>query len=171
MSLATTTSSLSYADIGIGSPAVLLSPEQWLVMSCLELEAGQSLRYSFAQMHLLAAAMVSGSGASVTSAPNADGLCIFPSSPAEVSQGRGMLWLGLYPSFDFTLTPSAQVSAEAVLAIPLQTQVVIPQFVTRGGSELTISAAGRYYWVLNNNTSNYNFSVLVSGQCRVTYYG
>ena len=125
-------------DTPISQPATEVKQGDWVVVSTLKLVAPGKITYRFADLNLLS---------STVPVANID-------STNEVNPNRGLAYLALYLNYT-SGSPANLVALDIVTADDLGV-------TTRSGSELTLTTAGNYSWLLVNNmqgsSSNSNVS-------------
>ncbi len=161
----------SIVDLPVALPIADLYPEEWLVISTVQIASPQTLTLRWLQAFILSAndpTVINSTDGSVIITPNSSGQVVLPpQSPDLVTPGLGLAFVGLYRAFDPLNSPAFQAAQESPLLIGDATSVA-PVEAIRSLDPVTFSASGAYSFVICNNTTNRLLRVVVNGQLRAS---
>lgn len=148
----------------VSMPLTDIGPQRWLVVSSTLISQGQSFTLRMLQMNLLSLMDPTTGADTLTTAPTADGICVFPSGDATlVTPGYGLAYLGLYLNFNALVSPAIQAAQEAPLILG-DAGSAPPAGAVRATSPATYAATGPYSFVVVNNTVDRSLRLTVTGQ-------
>jgi hypothetical protein len=154
----------SLIHLPVCMPLTEIGPENWLVISSTLIQQGQSFTLRWLQMNLLSLAVPSTGADTLTTAPTADGICVFPSGNASlITPGYGLAYIGLYLNFNALVSPAIQAAQEAPLILG-DAATLPPANAVRSTTLATYAAPGPYSFVLVNNTTDSSLRITVGGQ-------
>lgn len=158
-------------DLPVSLPLTDLFPQEWLVISTVQIDTPQTLTLRWLQAFILTAqdpAVVSSVDGSVTLTADSSGqVTLPPQTPQLVTPGLGLAFVGLYRDFNPLNSPAFQAAQESPLVLGDATAVA-PVTAVRSLDPIVFSAAGAYSFVICNNTSNRLLRAVVNGQLRAS---
>ena len=153
-------------DLPVSAPTVLVDQQKWIVVASLRLDAPMHLVLRWLHLQIVEVINPFADGTLIIS-PNAQGLCVFPSSDIILDNpDYGLAYLGLYRGFQPPVLPSIQPLQEPPLVVG-GVNAVAPAIAARDTAPTIYSTAGVYSFVLVNNTQNRRLKLTVNGQTRV----
>lgn len=155
----------------VSLPLTDLYPQEWLVVSTVQIATPQTLTLRWLQAFIVTAQdpdVVNSVDGSITLTPDATGQVVLPpQTPQLVTVGLGLAFVGLYRDFNPLNSPAFQAAQESPLILGDATSVA-PVSAIRSTAPAIFSAAGAYSFVVCNNTSNRLLRVVVNGQIRAS---
>ena len=155
----------------VSLPLTDLYPEEWLVVSTVQIDTPQTLTLRWLQAFIVTSQdpdVINSTDGSVTLTADSDGqVTLPPQTPVLTTAGLGLAFVGLYRNFNPLNSPAFQAAQESPLVLGDATAVA-PIAAVRSLDPTIFSAAGAYSFVICNNTTNRLLRVVVNGQIRAS---
>ena len=156
----------SLLDLPISLALTELLPNEWLIVSTIQIAAPQAFTLQFLQVNLSSAINQDTGTDSLSGGPSSNGQYPFPGIPAYASPGLGLAYIGLYAAFDPLNQPSSQAAQEKPTSL-FAVNSTLPVTQSRVATPATYSTPGPYSVVVCNNTTNCTLRLTVLGQLRL----
>lgn len=156
----------SLLDLPISLPLTEIAPNEWIIISTIQVNTPQAFTYQFMQVSLSSVLNQDVGVDSLSGGPSLNGLYPFPGIPTYVVPNLGLAFVGLYRSFDALTAPASQAAQEAPTVLLAQNNT-LPVYTSRVATPATYPTPGAYSVVVCNNTANCTLRLTVLGQLRL----